>query len=141
MKYLGIFILCLTLFTACTVEPQDINYGKDACSYCKMNIVDQQHAAEIVTKKGKVYKYDAIECMLQDEENNAEESTAYFLAMDYENPNNFLDAKTATYLISENIPSPMGANLSAFSAAGRAENIMAERGGKTYSWTQIKEEF
>jgi len=140
MRYLGIFTLCLILFSACTVEPQDINYGKDACSYCKMNIVDQQHAAEIVTKKGKVYKYDAIECMLQDEENNAEESTAFFLTMDYENPNNFLDAKAATYLISENIPSPMGANLSAFSAEDRAENIKAEKGGNVYSWTQIKEE-
>ena len=29
-----------------------------------MTIVDKVHAAEIVTQKGKVYKFDATECMI-----------------------------------------------------------------------------
>lgn len=29
-----------------------------------MTIVDKQHAAQVVTKKGKAYSFDAIECMV-----------------------------------------------------------------------------
>lgn len=56
------------LLSACTPKAQSITYGADMCHFCKMNIVDVQHASEIVTKKGKVFKYDAIECMLNSEE-------------------------------------------------------------------------
>ena len=58
-------ILFLSL-AACTVAPVPINFGSDGCHFCKMTIVDKQHAAELVTSKGKAYKYDAIECMIDD---------------------------------------------------------------------------
>ncbi len=66
MKSIFIFSILSFLLVSCKVEESPINYGKDACKYCKMKIVDQQHAAEIVTKKGKPFKYDAIECMVRD---------------------------------------------------------------------------
>ncbi|MGB0849689.1 MAG: nitrous oxide reductase accessory protein NosL [Bacteroidia bacterium] len=126
---------------SCSMEPKEIDYGRDACSYCKMNIVDQQHAAEIVTKKGKVYVYDAIECMLNDDENSGAESVGLYLVMDYNNPNTFIDAKTSYYLISENVPSPMGAFLSALKSEGDAIKMQQEKGGKTYNWESIQKEF
>ena len=52
------------LIIGCEVKPQEIAYGQDACHFCKMTIVDRQHAAELVTVKGKAFKYDAIECMM-----------------------------------------------------------------------------
>ena len=55
LKQLSIVVLLL-IFTSCNVGPQAINYGSDGCHFCKMTIVDKVHAAEIVTKKGKVYK-------------------------------------------------------------------------------------
>ena len=45
-------------------KQEEINYGVDACAYCKMNIVDPKFGAELITKKGRVYKFDAIECMV-----------------------------------------------------------------------------
>lgn len=131
-----VFIFCLALM-ACSVEQKPISYGKDACHYCKMNIVDQQHASEIVTKKGKVFKYDAIECMLNDNDNNRAENVALYLVMDYNNPNNFLDAKLATYLISENIPSPMNGNLSAFNTKIEAKEMQPLKSGDCYSWEEL----
>ena len=131
-----VFTFCLIL-ASCSVEQKPIDYGKDACHYCKMNIVDQQHASEIVTKKGKVFKYDAIECMVNDKDNNQVENVALYLVMNYKNPNSFLDAKLATYLISENIPSPMGENLSAFTTILEAEKMQASKSGDTYSWEEL----
>jgi copper chaperone NosL len=106
-----------------------------------MNIVDQQHAAEIVTKKGKVYVYDAIECMLNDKGNNNSETVAMFLVMDYNSPNTFLEAEQSYYLISENIPSPMGAFLSAFNSGSTATKLQEEKGGTVYDWEEILKEF
>ena len=61
---LGFTILMLLI--SCKIEPQAIEYGKDQCSFCVMNIVDKTHSAQYVTKKGKQFKFDAIECMVLD---------------------------------------------------------------------------
>ena len=43
----------------------------------------------------------------------------------------------ATFLISENVPSPMGAFLSAFKNKVDAEKIQSEKGGELYSWEKL----
>lgn len=143
MKRLIISTLILVGFalTACTVEQSPINYGKEACNFCKMTIVDKQHAAEIVTKKGKVFKYDAIECMMREIMDRDENNIALFLITDYLSPGKLVDATTATYLISENLPSPMGANLNGFESKSKAEETNKERGGTLYSWAELKQVF
>jgi copper chaperone NosL len=141
MKIKYIILPVLLFLASCSIEPKEINYGKDACSYCKMNIVDQQHAAEIVTQKGKVYMYDAIECMLRDEDHNNVEEVGLYLVMDYNNPNTFLKAEEAFYLISEEVPSPMGGNLSSFSTKDAADQLQEEKSGTVYDWSGIREEF
>lgn len=136
-----IFLLALTI--SCTVKPQEINYGSDACQYCSMTIVDRQHSAQLVTDKGKCFKFDAIECMIHYLDENST-SVAYYLAADFQNPGELIDAKKATFIISENIPSPMRANLSALASEADANTLLQEKGGKLYSWaelqTQLKKE-
>jgi len=135
-------LILISLFLAsCTVEESPILYGKDACHYCMMNIVDKQHAAEIVTKKGKPFKYDAIECMMREIEESDEGSIELFLITDYFSPGKLVDATKATYLISENLPSPMGANLTGFQSKSKAEEVHREKGGTLYSWNELKLSF
>ena len=136
-------ILLLIVFTlsSCSIEPVPIEYGKDACHFCKMNIVDKQHAAEIVTQKGKPFKYDAVECMMREIKVIKESEIAIYLITDYTSPGKLVDATKATYLISENIPSPMGANLSGFEKTKDAEQTIEEKGGTLYSWEELKELF
>ncbi|NND62639.1 MAG: hypothetical protein HKN48_05550 [Flavobacteriaceae bacterium] len=132
-----IYIVLMISCAACKIEPKPIDYGLDSCAYCSMNIMDAQHAAEIVTEKGKVFKFDAIECMLNDK-TIEEEEVALFLVMDFKEPNTFLDATESVYLISENIPSPMGANLSAFKNTSNLDSILITKGGKTFTWSELK---
>ena len=113
-KILSLMIVLSMILTSCSVEPQPITYGSDACHYCKMNIVDNQYATELVTKKGKVYKYDAMECMLNEMKEMDSEEIAFYLTNTFDKPGELVEAEKAIYLISENMPSPMGANLSAF---------------------------
>jgi len=131
----------LLLSISCKVEPEVINFGLDACHFCKMTIVDQQHAAQYVTVKGKQFKFDAIECMLNDLAEKSTNEIDIFLVSDYGNPGYMTDAQTSTYLISQEIKSPMGAFLSAFSIEELANKTQQESGGKFYNWSSIKEKY
>ncbi|RFN60525.1 nitrous oxide reductase accessory protein NosL [Marixanthomonas ophiurae] len=134
---LSIFFLVL-LFTACEVKPQKINYGSDNCQYCNMTIVDRQHASQIVTEKGRSYKFDAIECMINYHTEHSDQSVAMYLVNDFNTPGKLIDATTATYLISPEISSPMGANLSAFNSKQVAQKTQAEYSGKLYDWEVLR---
>jgi len=134
-KYSFLFFLALT---ACTIAPAKIDYGNDACKFCSMTIVDKQHAAQLVTNKGKAFKYDAIECMLNDLKSTPTAAIELFLVIDYLNPSVLIDATTATYLISPEIKSPMGANLSAFASNEAAQPFVKTPASRVYSWTEIQ---
>jgi len=138
---LSIFVAIVLLTTSCKVEPENINFGSDACHFCKMTIVDQQHAAQFVTEKGKQFKFDAIECMLNELSEKSTNDIGVFFVSDYGNPGNMTNAKTATFLISQEIKSPMGAFLSAFSSEEKAKETQQELGGDLYSWSSIKEKY
>jgi len=57
-------LLMTIVFSSCNTKPEIIREGKDQCYFCKMTITDIRYAAEIVTTKGKVYKFDDVHCLL-----------------------------------------------------------------------------
>lgn len=130
-------LLSAALLTSCTPKPKAIAYGSDACHFCRMTIVDQKHAAQLVTQKAKAFSFDAIECMLNYLEEVEKGSVALYLVSDFTQPGNLTDATKATFLISDNIPSPMGANLSAFKAGQDGKSTQEELGGTLYSWQEL----
>jgi len=132
-----LILLLMIVFSSCNIEPQAIVYGKDQCHFCKMNIVDSQHAAQYVTKKGKQFKFDAIECMVNQVEKTGQDDLSKLLVSDY-GASEMTDALSATYLISKGIKSPMGAYLSGFSSIEKATAAHEEHGGKIYSWSELK---
>jgi copper chaperone NosL len=130
-------LLVVVGFLACTPKPQPIEYGSDECHFCKMTIMDNRHAAEAVTKKGKVFKFDAIECLVAYVREEPGEQFALQLVCDYENPGEWLDATQCRYLISQNIPSPMGAFLSAFRDDSAVDKMLSQKGGEKYDWPSL----
>lgn len=134
------FIVVIFTIISCNIEPQKINYGHDHCTFCDMTVVDKTHASEYVTKKGKSYIFDSIECLVQ-KINESEIELAFILVSDYSNPGELTNAETATFLISKEIKSPMGANLSAFSSKEKAEETQQKFGGEIYTWEQLKNKF
>ncbi|HLV93240.1 MAG TPA: nitrous oxide reductase accessory protein NosL [Aequorivita sp.] len=139
MKRLFLLSLFALLLVSCEISPQKIEYGSDACAYCDMTIVDRQHAAQLVSDKGKAFKYDAIECMVHSyQENMNDTEIALYLISDFKEPGQLIDATKATYLVSEKIQSPMGANLSGFKSKEEAERTKEEFSGKTFTWEEIQ---
>ncbi len=113
-----------------------IHYGQDQCDYCRMTIADEHFSAQLVTHKGKNYKFDAIECMIWFlEEGRTDTSAVHTMKVaDYSHPGEMLDAPQAVYLISPEIKSPMGANLAAFPDKTMAEGFRQKYGGRLYRW-------
>ncbi len=130
-------LLSLLIFTSCNIQPQKIVYGKDACHFCRMNIVEQLHAAQLVTAKGKAYKFDAAECMINYLEEIEPDQIGLLLVTDYNNPRVLIDATTATHIISKNIPSPMGAYLSAVSTREEALELQKNKDGEIFTWDEL----
>ncbi|GGW22274.1 nitrous oxide reductase accessory protein NosL [Arenibacter certesii] len=133
--------ILLLVFTSCSIKPQPIDYGSDACHFCSMTIVDRQHAAQIVTEKGKGFNFDATECMLNHLNDIDSSEIALFLTNDYSNPGKLIDATKAFYLVSEGIPSPMGEYLTAFGTKEGIEEALLIHDGDQLNWEQLKLRF
>lgn len=142
-KILTLFSLCGILLGSCSdPKPQKINFGHEECDHCRMTIMEPHFAAELVTKTGKALKYDSAECMLSHmvAQPELKEKAALLLVSDY-NAQTFTDATKATFLISENLPSPMGANLSAYPNKADAEFMREQKEGQLFSWEEIFDYF
>ncbi len=138
--YLLIILVCAS---SCSVHERPINYGVDECAYCKMTIMDHRYGSELVTQKGKVYTFDATECLIDylyyHEEMGA--ATKFLLVTPYTQPDHLIDATLATYLVSREMPSPMGAYLTAFAERDTAAAFQREKGGDLYTWQSLYKDF
>jgi copper chaperone NosL len=104
-----------------------------------MTIMDHRYGAELVTQKGKVFTFDAAECLIEYLYHHEDliQYASYLLVTSYTEPDHLIDAKSATFLVSKEMPSPMGAYLTAFSSRDVAREYQLEKDGKLYSWDEL----
>lgn len=135
MKQQLLLFIALALFAvSCSQTPEPINFGKDQCTFCKMSISDPKYGAELVTDKGRVHKYDALECMINDlNTNNPAYSNLYAIA--YDKPEQLILVDSLVFVISPEYKSPMGANLASFTT----ENAPAAE--RKMVWNDLLTEF
>jgi copper chaperone NosL len=133
------FILLL-LITGCHPKPEKIAFGKDNCAECKMTIVDPKFGAEIVTKKGKVYKFDDAHCLAVFLERRGVELSDIHqtLFVDYNNSSELVKVSSVEFVVSSRLKSPMGGNAAAFRNKNEADKKAAEiEGSKTTNWATL----
>ena len=116
------FLLMVLAFSSCSTDPKPIQYGVDACDFCEMTIVNGTFAARAVSTKGKQFKYDAIECMLNDLQQKDIEMAVKQVA-NYNEPGEMLDVGKVIFIINDSINSPMGAHLAALEKESHTTNI------------------
>lgn len=106
-----------------------------------MTIVDKPFASELVTVKGKAYKFDSIECLAQFVQESDKSEHALLLVRDFNSPDDWINAENAFFLISKSIPSPMGGYLSAFATLDAAKSMRHKMGGEIFSWNEVLEKY
>jgi copper chaperone NosL len=141
MKVKWILISAAFIATSCSISPVEINYNEDECAFCKMKISDRRFGAELVTTKGKVYKYDSAECLLRTLAEDERNKYRYILVTDFLQPAELIDATEATFLVSPGRPSPMGGNLSAYLNHEDAISAKEDLGGSLQNFEATLEEY
>lgn len=135
-------ILLSALGAACSSHaPSPIQYGVDQCDYCKMTIADEKFGSELVTTKGKVLKYDSIECLAADDlvmTQSAGQVHSRWVTS-FTAPGTFLDVATATIVATERQKSPMGIGLVAVGSQSEADALIQVAGGAVLDWPGVKD--
>lgn len=130
---------CLLFFVSCSRGFEPIEYGKDPCAHCKMTIVDDRFAAEMVTKKGRAFKFDDILCMKQFlNEQKPEGGELFFVSHFLKTETEPLDATKAVYLKNDFFKSPMNGNYGAFKNETEAQSLKDSLGIFSQTWENIQ---
>ena len=95
-----------------------------------MIVSDNRYGAEIITRKGKVYKFDDSHCLLSFIQSKAVEkkemSTVYFT--DFTGNHTLIKADDAFLFQSESFRGPMNGNIAAFSNEDSMKKIAQQQG-------------
>jgi copper chaperone NosL len=133
----------IVLLIGCNVQPEPIQYGKEACHFCQMNIVDARFGAQLVTTKGKIFKFDAIECMInyKMESTLAEDDYAHIVINSFDKKGELIPAQTSVFLRSSELPSPMGMYITPFENKKMAMEQQSIHGGEIFDWDELNRNF
>ncbi|MFO7589131.1 MAG: hypothetical protein R6X22_13870 [Gemmatimonadota bacterium] len=122
--------------------PVPIVVGEDVCDHCVMAIEEPRFAAELVTERGRIYRFDAIECLAGYVLERAGEdplvADAGLWVTDVRAPGAWLRVEEARFLRSPEIPSPMGMHLAAVPAeAGAAAGPFVPADAESLTWDGV----
>ena len=93
-----------------------------------MTITDLKYGTEMITEKGRVYKFDDISCMTMYESSEPDKAkNAKFYVIDVPSEK-FVEKGSATLITGGEIKSPMGGNTQAFERIDDAEKAAAKLG-------------
>lgn len=129
----------LLVLNACQTGPQPVQFNHDACYACKMTITDNRFGAELVTRKGKVYKFDDAHCLRlflrSGAVDNKDIADVYFVG--YTGNGKLINAQDAVLLRSGELRAPMGGDLAAFDNKDSAVQLQHSLNGTITAWHEI----
>ena len=136
--HLVLFFLSLGLFS-CKIQPDPIKLGRDTCHFCKMTISDIKFGSEIVTKKGKVYKFDDTQCMISFLQTNflEKKEIGQLYLVDFSGSHALLKVSDAYVLKSDLFATPMKGYYAAFSNSKAKQQIQMQYKAKKVSWNEL----
>ncbi len=136
----AVLVLMSGSIACSSYRPARISYGIDQCDYCKMTIVDKSFGAELVTTKGKIYKFDSIECLAAAalERDGKSESNYSLWVTNFHEPEVFLNVENAFVVAAERQRSPMGVGLVGVDSKEAATELIGHVGGVLLKWSEVK---
>ncbi len=141
-KFVMITIILLSL-AACRQSvdleaPPEILYGEDVCTECSMIINEARFAASYVTTSGDVRRFDDIGGMLVHDQ-KMQEAVHIYWVHDL-NTEEWINANSATFVLSRNLNTPMGWGVAAFADSADAAAYVAANEGVSTTYAALQEE-
>ncbi|HRZ32581.1 MAG TPA: nitrous oxide reductase accessory protein NosL [Flavobacterium sp.] len=137
MKSVYFFLIMMLTVSCATKEADPIKLNIDGCEYCKMKIADGKFGAELITAKGRIYKFDDMHCMVNYHKENSSVKVQSFYIHDFNQMNVLIPAETAFYAQGGEINSPMHGNIIAVKTEDEAKNMATEFKANLTSWNEI----
>lgn len=128
MKYPAFISAIFFLYSCSSRQPEPVKLNVDACAHCKMPVADARFAAELITPKGKLYKFDDYDCVTRFAKENMEGESITVYFSDFSNPAKFVPAANAHFISGGSLKSPMNGNVAAFEKRATAEKFAKELG-------------
>lgn len=134
-----LLLIPLFFLESCSAKPEPFNYGKDNCYTCKMGMIDPKYGGETITKKGKIYKFDDLVCMVRFLKSGGikTDEIKQNVIINFEKENDFIDVKNTFFFISSELRSPMGSNAAAFGTEQAAQKAKTDKEGLLMKWEEI----
>jgi copper chaperone NosL len=131
-------LLFICMLNSCQNGPQPIKLNVDNCGYCEMTISDRRFATELITKKGRIYKFDDLSCMLRYMKENKQQAYSGIYISDYLKPNDLIRAEHTFIISGELLRSPMRGNMAAFSNRDSARSFQERLSATPADWAKLK---
>ncbi|MDR0793324.1 MAG: nitrous oxide reductase accessory protein NosL [Chitinophagaceae bacterium] len=131
-----------TLISGCQSGPEAIVIGKDVCAYCKMTVSDVRFGGEIVTSKGKCYKFDDAKCLLNfmKESGNTNLSVKNIYFVNFVPEHTLIKKEEAFFIKTDSLKTPMGGNIAVFSSKEKMDEVRKEFDAKELTWDKLNKE-
>jgi copper chaperone NosL len=133
-------VVLASCLSSCHAGPEPIRFGQDECTGCKMIVSDRRFGAEIVTRKGKVLKFDDIGCLNRFLTSGGitEDEVKLRVVCDFNRPNAFIPVERAFFLRHEGLKSPMRSDAAAFATEAELRKVQDELGaGQRLLWPAV----
>ena len=136
----SVLLLPLLLFSSCSPGVEPIVAGRDNCSLCKMGISDVKYGGEIVTKKGKAYKFDDLHCLLSYLKSDPaiQEQVKDIYVVDFSGNHSLVNINKSFFLQGDDIHGPMNGNVIAFQNRDSLKSAATRLSATDISWEQLK---
>lgn len=145
LSKVALFLPLIFFLPSCNPEPQAIDFGRDSCAECNMTIVDKRFGAEFVTGKGKIFKFDDVNCMVEFIERapHAEDTAAKRFVVTFNEGGSLAEADTLVFVKHRDLRTPMRSHVAAFRDKERAQATFdgLGEGGAFLTWEDVMNAF
>jgi copper chaperone NosL len=134
----ALLFLSVTILS-CNAGPEPIKTGVDNCYFCKMTVSNIRFGAEIVTTKGKIYKFDDLHCVISflQAKDLASVSIKEIYLTDFCGSHQLINVNKSYLIKIDNLRSPMGGNIAAFDNRDSLVKIQQHYNGSPVNWNEL----
>ena len=131
-----VLAISLAVSLSCARGPRALVVGEDSCDYCRMTITDPRYGGQVVTSRGRVLTFDAVECLASYVAETASPEIRSVHVSDYRT-RAMVRADDAVF-IRGTVQSPMGQGFVALvSPDSSLQAIRQEFGGEVLRWKDV----
>ena len=131
----------VVLISCVSGEPNPLKLNSDACDFCKMTIANRQFGAELITPKGRYYKFDDVACMIHFAKSNPTVTSPFLFVGDFGLNSKLVPVENCIYLKGGTIKSPMNGNSIAFSSKKLAQQYRSKYKADLVTWNELYSSF